>query len=469
MKTLFASLALFATLVCGQTQFPPGGGNSSSGTVTGVSGSGPAWLTWTIGTPTTTPAISLAPTTGQISHRVIGTCNAATIFGPCALVIGDLPSTVVQGPGIPVVSGHVATFNGTGGATVQDGGVLPTVTGGTCTNQAVTAISGSAVPTCAPITSAYVNSSIVTAAAAAAFNGGFTFAGTLTGNTTVTFPLSGTLAILGANAFTGAQSAPSFSTNGSGAGTFTFTGSSSGSAAIGVGAAAGTPSKLLLPTTDPGAANYVLESGTPSGGSMQADWTNTLTGVNTTGNASTATALASTPTLCSAGSAPRGVLASGNSTGCAVVTPPTNDTVFGVYGPGPFQGATGATNTMYISSIQVPQALTLTGITTYTAGTSSGNLIVMLYNSAGTLVASSASTAQSGSTGNAQQIAFSSTYAAAAGRYFIGVIASSATSTSQYVSSLAYSKVQFPGSFAAPGTITPPTTTGAQVWQMATY
>lgn len=37
---------------------------------------------------------------------------------------------------------------------------IPTVTGGTCTNQAATAISGSAVPTCATITSAYVDSSI---------------------------------------------------------------------------------------------------------------------------------------------------------------------------------------------------------------------------------------------------------------------------------------------------------------------
>ena len=36
-------------------------------------------------------------------------------------------------------------------------------------------------------------------------------------------------------------------------------------------------------------------------------------------NAATATALASTPTLCSTGQAPTGVLASGNATGCATV------------------------------------------------------------------------------------------------------------------------------------------------------
>jgi hypothetical protein len=38
---------------------------------------------------------------------------------------------------------------------------------------------------------------------------------------------------------------------------------------------------------------------------------------NTTGNAATATALQNTPSLCSAGQAPTGILASGNATGCA--------------------------------------------------------------------------------------------------------------------------------------------------------
>ena len=40
---------------------------------------------------------------------------------------------------------------------------------------------------------------------------------------------------------------------------------------------------------------------------------------NTTGNAATATALASTPTLCSTGYAPIGILANGNATGCASI------------------------------------------------------------------------------------------------------------------------------------------------------
>jgi hypothetical protein len=41
---------------------------------------------------------------------------------------------------------------------------------------------------------------------------------------------------------------------------------------------------------------------------------------NTTGNAATATALATTPTLCSSGQAPVGVLANGNATGCAATS-----------------------------------------------------------------------------------------------------------------------------------------------------
>jgi len=40
---------------------------------------------------------------------------------------------------------------------------------------------------------------------------------------------------------------------------------------------------------------------------------------STSGNAATATALAATPTLCSTGSAPTGVLANGNATGCATI------------------------------------------------------------------------------------------------------------------------------------------------------
>lgn len=71
---------------------------------------------------------------------------------------------LVQGP-TSATPGHVATFNGANGGLLQDGGVLPAVTGGTCTNQVVTAISGSAVPTCTTITSAYTTGFALLAAA----------------------------------------------------------------------------------------------------------------------------------------------------------------------------------------------------------------------------------------------------------------------------------------------------------------
>ncbi len=51
----------------------------------------PSWLTATVATNTTTPAISLSLTAAQTSHRVIGTCGSATTFTPCSLVAGDLP------------------------------------------------------------------------------------------------------------------------------------------------------------------------------------------------------------------------------------------------------------------------------------------------------------------------------------------------------------------------------------------
>ncbi len=67
--------------------------SSSSPAVSSVSwASVPSWLTATVATATTTPALTLAPTTGQTSHRFIGTCNAATTFAPCAIVPGDVPT-----------------------------------------------------------------------------------------------------------------------------------------------------------------------------------------------------------------------------------------------------------------------------------------------------------------------------------------------------------------------------------------
>jgi hypothetical protein len=62
------------------------------------------------------------------------------------------------------------------------------------------------------------------------------------------------------------------------------------------------------------AANAIPMAG--SGGTLAAAWI-PLLNQSTTGNAATATALATTPTPCSAGYAPTGVDAKGNATGCA--------------------------------------------------------------------------------------------------------------------------------------------------------
>lgn len=97
--------------------------------------------------------------------------------------------------------------------------------------------------------------------------------------------------------------APSFTTNGTGSGLYTFSGSTSGSAAISVAAAAGTPSTILLPTTDPGAANYFLQNSAPSGGSMQTAWTNSpvLSGFTNTGTETTPSTTGGIPILIACG------------------------------------------------------------------------------------------------------------------------------------------------------------------------
>src|ERR1039458_8961279 len=70
----------------GRTQtavFPPLLPGASS-----CSNPGANWLTCSISGTT----LTLGAATGQTPHQVIGTCGAATSFGPCALVAGDLPS-----------------------------------------------------------------------------------------------------------------------------------------------------------------------------------------------------------------------------------------------------------------------------------------------------------------------------------------------------------------------------------------
>ena len=107
---------------------------------------------------------------------------------------------------------------------------------------------------------------------------------------------------------------------------------------------------------------------------------------STTGNAGTATALAATPSLCSTGQAPTGVLASGNATGCAAIgggssafnslTSGTNTTAAMVVGTGGSIAATGSgaitatalPTTGLTGALQAAQFPALTGAITTTAG-----------------------------------------------------------------------------------------------------
>ena len=74
---------------------PASGDCGTGGTVTSIAGSIASLLNWITltGSPiTSSGTLTLTPTTGQTSHQVIGTCNALTVFQPCTLVVGDLPS-----------------------------------------------------------------------------------------------------------------------------------------------------------------------------------------------------------------------------------------------------------------------------------------------------------------------------------------------------------------------------------------
>lgn len=68
-----------------------------SGSVASVSSVGltvPSWLV-VAGSPITSYGVlAITPASGQTSHQVIGTCGTATAFGPCVLVIGDLPTGI---------------------------------------------------------------------------------------------------------------------------------------------------------------------------------------------------------------------------------------------------------------------------------------------------------------------------------------------------------------------------------------
>lgn len=123
----FAAIILLAIALTGGAQqvFNPGGSTGGSGTVTSVSVVTANGVSGSVGTATTTPAITLTLTPALASLETTAAAQAA--------------------------------FSGIG----------------SCTNQAVTAVNANAAPTCTTLTSAYVDGSIAPTASP-------TFTGTVT-------------------------------------------------------------------------------------------------------------------------------------------------------------------------------------------------------------------------------------------------------------------------------------------------
>jgi hypothetical protein len=95
------------------------------------------------------------------------------------------------------------------------------------------------------------------------------------------------------------------------------------------------------------------------------------------------------------------------------------------YDPGLISNSSTPTaGVVYLVKIKVPIAATITGVALYivTGGTSLANCYVGLYNSSGTRVALSADKSTEWATSGSYQDAFTGTYSAAAGTYFVSFL-----------------------------------------------
>ena len=128
--------------------------------------------------------------------------------------------------------------------------------------------------------------------------------------------------------------------------------------------------------------------------------------------------------------------------------------------------------TVYYTEIFIPANKTLTGVSVLNGATvGTDNLIVALYNNAGTLVANSALAGTLSAGANAfQDIPFTATYAAVGpGRYWVSVSCNGTTATTRRIAANTFlnrtgSAVGVFGTLAA---ITPPTTFTADVGPIA--
>ena len=130
------------------------------------------------------------------------------------------------------------------------------------------------------------------------------------------------------------------------------------------------------------------------------------------------------------------VVASSNVTVGGLIGPGTQSTIFHSGGVGPGVVAFGTDTTpavteTYIVQIDIPENATLTGLSVLNGTAVSGNIAVALANSAGAVVASSASTTAGSGTNAYQAIPFSATYAAVGPAKYFGLVQYSAT-TARY-------------------------------------
>lgn len=142
--TVLGSLGTTTTVLHGNAAGAPTFGAVTASDVSGTTGSGNFVLA-------TSPTL-ITPN--------IGAATATTVNG---MTITSNSGTFAVGNAKSAVISNTLTFTGTDGSSVNFGAggtVLYSVTGGTCTNQVVTAISTAGAPTCTTITSAYVNNSI---------------------------------------------------------------------------------------------------------------------------------------------------------------------------------------------------------------------------------------------------------------------------------------------------------------------
>lgn len=214
-----------------------GPGVAGAGTVTNV--------TWTggivsIATSTTTPAFTIAGTSGGIPYF-----NSASTWASSGALTANLP--VIGGgagvaPSVGTRSGNTTAFVTTTGAQTNgdcvsiDANGNHVAQGAACGTGTVTSVTGTApVTSSGGATPAIGCATCVTSAAALTSNAFVFGAGSQASKTLAGFTSDGT-------------SAATFGAAGTGTGKLTFAGTTSGSAAISVAAAAGTPNDILLPT-----------------------------------------------------------------------------------------------------------------------------------------------------------------------------------------------------------------------------